>query len=159
MQGQKRKYPRFSPSVNPTIFTFVRVNNKTDILFIYQGRFNRWIVVNPLNGVRYFEVEHLIDRKLNITNRNNIHDGTNNADDNMFCECINGFCIIGMEKKKKKNDATSPTKEMEKEGDQVMLTKEFFDADSGGNNNEDEMVEMVVVCITNKKLYQFTIGI
>ena len=58
--SRKEDNRRFSPSINPTMFSIVRMNDAIDVLFIYQGRFDKWIVVNPLNGIRYYKIEKLI---------------------------------------------------------------------------------------------------
>ena len=126
------KFPRFSPSMNPTVFTVAHLDTH-DMIFIYQGRFAKWVVVNPRSGKRYFHVEKMIGNKLQqlLTPAREI----GGSDDYSFHERISAFCITAI-----KSVRQEPSKQ--KAGDWI---------------SENCIFEITFVCLTNKKMYQFRI--
>ena len=101
---QEKKYNRrFSPSINPTMFSIVRMNDVIDVLFIYQGRFDKWIVVNPLNGIRYYKIEKLIVNGLINEKKKRMlaMAKSQEEEDTETIERVTGFCISNMMKKQK----------------------------------------------------------
>eukprot|EP00944_MAST-04C_sp_MAST-4C-sp1_P014576 g14576.t1 len=127
-------FPRFSPSMNPTVFSVAHLG-KHDVVFIYQGRFDRWVVVDPRSGRRYFLVERMIGFELKrlLSPAREI----GGSDDYSFHERISAFCITAIK----------------------CFHRESHEKTVNNCIREDCNFEIEFVCLTNKKVYQFRIRV
>ena len=158
LHQEKKDNRRFSPSINPTMFSIVRMNDAIDVLFIYQGRFDKWIVVNPLNGIRYDKIEKLIVNGLINEKKKRMlaMAKSQEEEDTETIERVTGFCISNMMKKQKEQNTMMDVIEKDISSN-TMIGKQEEESSHFFPLNDETMMEITLICFTNKSLYRFVV--